>query len=342
MVRIDEQLGGKDSLFFRYDRLNVTTLNPVSISADSGGTVPATNIGVGWNHIFSQSLMLESRFGRAHRPFSRFQTDTAGIGPMQELGFTSPGGTIISLASPWGGGGVQNANTIGSPVIDFSQGLSWVRGVHEFKFGYQFIRQGNDTASPPYGNYSFTNDTTGDPGQVGTTGNSLASALLGFPAQTNNTGSVSNSNRVNTWSFYAQDSWKVRSNLTITYGLRFDHRAAFDPSSGTAVSGFTANGDYWIGLSQLPPACSQTGKAPCIPGDGTLQSIPNGDKIMLSPYGRSWGPAPDWSDWGPRIGVAWRPLEKIVVRAGYGLVYDPLMGIEQDWKGISGSWPATG
>ena len=341
-VRIDEQVGGKDSLFFRYDRLNVINLAPFSISGDTGGSVPATDIGVGWNHLFTGTLMLESRFGRAHRPFSRFQTDIAGLGPMQKLGFSSSAGSLITLASPWGTGGVQNANTIGSPVIDFSQGLSWVRGVHELKFGYQFVRQGNDTASPPYGNYTFTNDTTGNPEQVGTTGNSLTSALLGLPAQTNNTGSVSNSNRVNTWSFYGQDSWKLRSNLTVTYGLRFDRRGAFDPSSSTVVSGFTANGDYWIGLNQLPPACSQAGKAPCIPGAGTLQSIPNGDKIMLSPYGRAWGPAPNWSDWGPRVGVAWRVTGNTVVRAGYGVVYDALMGMEQDWKGISGSWPATG
>ena len=341
-ARIDEQLGGKDSLFFRYDRLNVINLAPFSISGDTGGSVPATDIGVGWNHLFTGTLMLESRFGRAHRPFSRFQTDIAGLGPMQKLGFSSSAGSLITLASPWGTGGVQNANTIGSPVIDFSQGLSWVRGVHELKFGYQFVRQGNDSASPPYGNYTFTNDTTGNPEQVGTTGNSLTSALLGLPAQTNNTGSVSNSNRVNTWSFYGQDSWKLRSNLTVTYGLRFDRRGAFDPSSSTVVSGFTANGDYWIGLNQLPPACSQAGKAPCIPGAGTLQSIPNGDKIMLSPYGRAWGPAPNWSDWGPRVGVAWRVTGNTVVRAGYGVVYDALMGMEQDWKGISGSWPATG
>src|SRR6266481_3337603 len=186
-------------------------------------------------------------------------------------------------------------------------------GIHELKFGYQFIRQGNDTASPPYGNYTFTNDITGNPEQVGTTGSSLASSLLGLPAQTNNTGSVSNSNRVNTWSFYGQDSWKLRSNLTVTYGLRFDYRSAFDPSSSTVVSGFTANGDYWIGLNQLPPACSQAGKSPCIPGAGTLQSIPNGDKIMLSPYGRAWGPAPNWSDWGPRVGVGGRVTGNTVV-----------------------------
>jgi hypothetical protein len=42
------------------------------------------------------------------------------------------------------------------------------------------------------------------------------------------------------------------------------------------------------------------------------------------------------------VGVAWRVTEKTVIRGGYGVVYDPLMGIEQDWKGISGSWPGTG
>src|SRR6266436_5599750 len=62
----------------------IVTRPQVSISADSGGSVPATNIGAGWNHLFSQSLMLDTRFGRTHRPFARFQTDAAGIGPMQD------------------------------------------------------------------------------------------------------------------------------------------------------------------------------------------------------------------------------------------------------------------
>jgi hypothetical protein len=62
---------------------------------------------------------------------------------------------------------------------------------------------------------------------------------------------------------------------------------------------------------------------------------------MLSPYGKAWGPAPDWGDWGPRLGIAWRVTGTTVVRAGYGIVYDPLSGIEQDWKGIAGSWPGS-
>src|SRR6266851_6208850 len=107
--RVDEQLGSKDSLFFRYDRLNVVNLTPLTISGNTGASVPALNYGVGWTHVFNSSLLLENRLGRSQRPFSRFQTDSAGIGPMVALGFKQPGGTVFNLSTPWGSGGLQNA-----------------------------------------------------------------------------------------------------------------------------------------------------------------------------------------------------------------------------------------
>jgi hypothetical protein len=338
--RVDEQLGSKDNLFFRYDRLNVVNLTPLTISGNTGASVPALNYGVGWTHVFNSSLVLENRIGRSQRPFSRFQTDSAGTGPMTGLGFKQPGGTLFNLSSPWGNGGLQNANGIESPVTSFSHSLTWIRGGHQFKFGFQYVKQGNNTNSPPYGNYTFSDATTGN--GTANTGYSLASALLGLPSQSNNTGTVVLGNRVSTWAGYFQDGWKLRRNLTFTYGLRLDHRRSFDPSSGTVVSGPNTDGTWWIGLDKLPPPCSTTPTPPCIPGGGTLASIPNGDKIQLSPYGRAFGPGPDWSDIGPRVGLAWQANERTVVRGGYGIVYDPLMGFEQDWKGIAGSWPSAG
>jgi len=346
--RIDEQIGGKDNVFFRYDRLNVVDIAPFDISGYKDDFVPALNIGVGWTHVFTSSLLLENRVGRAQRPFTRDQLDTHGIAPMLALGFKSPGGTLISLAAPFGGGvltanpGEQTANTIESPVTSFSHGLTWIHRGHQFKVGFEYFKQGNDSDSPPYGGYEFADSTTGHPEQVGTTGSSLASALLGLPAQLNNTTTLSIHNRVSTWASYFQDQWKLRRNLTLTYGLRFDHRRPFGPSSGTLDAGPNSDGHWWIGADKLPPPCSQTGVSPCIPGNGTLASIPNGDKIQLSPYGRAWGPAPEWDDWGPRLGIAWEATPKMVVRGGYGIVYDPLTGIEQDWKGLSNFWPATG
>src|SRR6201987_562790 len=155
--RIDEQIGSKDSLFFRYDRLNVVDIKPFDISGYFENSVPALNFAVGWTHAFNSSLLLENRIGRAQRPFTRNQLDTHALGPMQALGSSSSGGTVVSLAAPFGGGalsaspGVQTANTIESPVTSFSHGLTWIHGKHQFKFGFQYIKQGNDSDSPPYG-----------------------------------------------------------------------------------------------------------------------------------------------------------------------------------------------
>ena len=346
--RIDEQIGSKDNLFFRYDRLNVVDISPFDISGYIDNSVPADNFGGGWIHSFTSSLLLEAHLGRAQRPFVRSQLDSHGLGPMQALGFSSPGGTTIGLTAPFGGGvlaynpGEQLANTIGSPAVNFSGGLTWIRGAHQFKGGVEWVRQRHDGHSPPYGGDDFADATTGNPQQVGTTGSSLASALLGLPSGLANTTTVPSHDVVSTWAGYFQDQWKLRRNLTLNYGLRFDHRRPFAALDGTMVAGPTSDGHWWIGSNKLPPPCSQTGVAPCIPGDGTLASIPNGDKIQLSPYGSSWGPAPEWDEFGPRLGLAWEVTSKMVVRGGYGIIYDPLTGIDQDWAGFENTWPSTG
>lgn len=339
MGRLDEQLGAKDSMFFRYDLLNVVNLTPDSNTQDTGASVPATNYAIGWTHTLTANLLTDNRFGQTQRPFARYLSDSNGIGPMTHLGFSSPGGTTIGLSSPWGSGGINAANTISSPVWDLSDSLTWIHGEHDFKFGLQYIKQGNDTNSPPYGSFTFTNDTTGNPESVGNTGNSLASAFLGLPSQVNNTTTVANGNRVSTWAEYVQDTWNIHNHLTLNYGFRVDHRSPFGPNSSTVVSGPNSDGSYWIGLNQMPQECGAQGPPPCIPGG--LQSVPFNNEIHLSPYGRAWN-ASYWTDFGPRIGVAWEASHRMVVRGGYSILYDDLTGMEQDWKGIAGSWPTVG
>lgn len=339
MGRLDEQLGGRDSLFFRYDLLNVVSLSANSNTQFTGGSVPATNFAIGWTHVFSPRLLMDNRYGQTKRPFARYLSDSAGLAPMTGLGFTSPGGTTLSLSTPWGSGGVNAANTIASPVYDLSDSVTWVHGAHNFKFGLQYIKQGNDGDSPPYGGFTFTNDTTGNPESVGNTGNSLASAFLGLPSVANNTHGQPSGNRVSSWAGFGQDTWNINKSITLTYGFRVDHRRPFAPDSNTYISGPNVDGTYWVGTNQMPGPCGAAGPIPCIPGG--LSSVPYNNEIVLSPYGRAWSPA-YWTDFGPRIGLAWRPSNRMVVRGGYGIVYDDLTGMEQDWKGLGGSWPAVG
>jgi hypothetical protein len=97
-------------------------------------------------------------------------------------------------------------------------------------------------------------------------------------------------------------------------------------------------GNWLIGGGKLPPACTTAGSAPCIPGDGSLASIPFGNHIQLAPN-KNIGPKPVDSNFGPRIGLAYQAGNKTVIRSGYGIVYDSFSGLVQTFQGNIGSWP---
>src|ERR1017187_8305927 len=88
----------------------------------------------------------------------------------------------------------------------------------------------------------------------------------------------------------------------------------------------------------MPPACNTANVAPCIPGDGNLANIPFGDKIKLA-SNPDVGPNPVDDMFGPRIGIAWRPVDKMVVRAGFGISYASMMGQIQTFQANVGAWP---
>ncbi|MBB5330703.1 hypothetical protein [Tunturiibacter gelidoferens] len=122
MVRIDEQLGSKDTFFFRYDELNVTDVSPTSISQSLTNSVAAKGLGAGWSRAFTPSILFDFRFGIATRPFLRGTPDINGDGPAKALGFSSTGGTFLGLGAPYAipgiasGFGSQAPNTISNPV----------------------------------------------------------------------------------------------------------------------------------------------------------------------------------------------------------------------------------
>jgi hypothetical protein len=340
--RIDQQIGVKDNLFFGWSQIGISEISPRTVLQSRGMSAVGRTVRAGWNHTFTPSLILEARGGFTGRPTTEYNVNSkVPMSTMVGLGFTSPGGSQISLSSPWGSYGIMAPRTSNYPSDHVSGNLIWVHGKHNFKFGVQYIHHGSDETYPQYAQFLFGNELTNNPELAGTTGSSLASALLGFPRQT----IISNIpvlliDNAPTWGEYGQDEWKLRSNVTLTYGLRFDHRGPYAPNAGNFVAGFVPNGDYWIGLNQMPGLCSTVGKAPCLPAP--LSQIPYGDHIKLSPYGTAYGPKPEWDEWGPRLGIAWRVNPSTVVRGGYGIVYDPLTGLDQDWMGIVGGWPAAG
>jgi hypothetical protein len=77
------------------------------------------------------------------------------------------------------------------------------------------------------------------------------------------------------------------------------------------------------------------GFAPCIPGTGALPA-----HVVVSPNGKILHN--DWKNFGPHLGFAYKAMDGLVVRGGFGIVYDNWAGVLQTAQNISGLWPDIG
>ncbi|MCI0626751.1 MAG: TonB-dependent receptor [Acidobacteria bacterium] len=337
-VKIDHRFANNDSVWFRLSDLSNPQVIPTTLKSDFVYYQDPKNIAGGWNHLFGPAIILDSKFGFVTQPVNQFGVSSAGLDIMRQLGYGGIdrfGPVNINLRAPYGGSSIATPRPNTDSQYHFAESLSWVKGNHYWKFGMQYVWQTRDNITTGH-SYEFENAQTADPQNQGSTGNSLASALLGLPQQAV-FWKTSYRTEYPSWGLYAQDEWKVSPKVTLNLGFRFDHYGVPHLTSGMN-NGFDWNtGDWLIGGGKLPPPCSQAGKAPCIPGDGTLASIPNGNHIRVGEQEDFTHPV--WDGFQPRVGVAWNVLDKTVIRGGYGLVFDVFTGISQSSQQSIGTWP---
>jgi carboxypeptidase family protein/TonB-dependent receptor-like protein len=167
--------------------------------------------------------------------------------------------------------------------------FTWVRGKHTLKFGAEFRRawvsafndnleRGLITFSPS----GLSEDPVTDV---------LANYFLGNAFAEGNAGNTQRTTYNNGVSLFAQDELRLRPNLTVTYGLRWEYFGPISEKNNL--------------LSNFPGPFSST---------STLELVGHGG--LSGAYNR------DLNNFGPRLSVAWSPFENTVVRAGYGIFYD--------------------
>jgi len=221
----------------------------------------------------------------------------------------------VAFITSWGGqtrGDLWNPG--GEPLFahnsDFSvtDNLSKVRGSHTLKFGTT-VEQGDKIQNfngDQEGRYIFA------PWGANSTGNEFADIFTGHPAQTvASTNIPTGKFRYYNLELYGQDSWKIRSNFTLEYGLRVAYLpnnaerqalgVVFDPKAYDHTQGVLINGDPKKPNGILTAAAGQI------------------------PKGLTDNPPPQFM---PRLNFAWDINGKgdTVVRGGAGLFYNRVQG----------------
>src|SRR5205085_1834565 len=239
-----------------------------------------------------------------------------------------------------GTGVVANAtgqsHSLLSPTTDIAanETLTWTHGSHTLKFGAVFIRNRKDqNARSNYaGNVTFNTSNN-----TNTTGYAFADALMGnFQDYKESSDDPIGFFRFTQFHAFVTDSWKVRRNLSLELGLRYQYQiptynqtnelANFDPGLYDPSKAVTilANGniDTTKGGNPLNGMVRAGGGVP----SDQLGRVPNGNGAGVTsvPAGAPRGLFGAQSAWAPRLGFAWQPFkdDKTSVRGGFGMFYD--------------------
>jgi Carboxypeptidase regulatory-like domain len=339
-ARVDYHLSDKDSLFGSLSWSNTSKADgaPLPGALDDTGFNGAGEIDLARNgqasytHVWSPSLVTESRIG-----FTRLVTSRIGANPTTDL-FTQfgIGGYDPTTATANNGGLPQIGFGNGYPTVgatdwvptkeynnvwDLTQNVALSKGAHAYKFGFEFrsVKFPFFQVPDPHGNLGFSSNETafpsGNPASNGSsisglTGDSMASALLGVV----DSGSISTTNFVSSqkvaYAAYAQDDWKLSSKLTVNIGVRYELYSPIGEQWGRQ-----ANFDLQNNTLYIPQGGNCNEALP--PNFTALFPTVTVNRCQVSNYMVPW----DKFDFGPRVGLAYRFLNKTVLRIGYGIFY---------------------
>ena len=322
VIRIDEQINEKEHFFSHFVRGFRTETNgdygwqqvaaPGNSYSDGrlnqGGNADLTST-------LSPSTVLTSRLGYFRHDLwitlyaSGFNPTTLGF-PSSLLNTQPPYFPTISVSGYQGFG----ASRSGGNQFTESATWSWAEIVnrtvrrHQVKWGGEFRVNLDNVNSPTtnFGSYAFTAGWTQQNAlnSSSAAGNAIASLLLGMP----NSGSVPINAALaygnHYYGFFLADDWRVSNTLTLSYGVRWDYESPITERNNQINAGFA--------FTQNSPVQINDPLQPGLTLKGGLLFAGSSDRM---PYQR------DLNNFQPRVGIAWHPENKTVVRAGYGLSY---------------------
>jgi Carboxypeptidase regulatory-like domain len=314
-VRLDHRFRDQDQMFASYSFGDVRSQRPGPLGPLFGGSdccpsvsnSRAQHLGLGYTHTFSPQFLNDLhggyfRYAVNALPFNfgkSIGTDELGIpNANRSTDPNSSGLTNIDIAgfTPLGDS-MYLPEHVFENIFQVADTATWIRGRHSLKFGVDFRRQQRNfyQVTAPRGFFDFggvyTNDLSTANG-----GNGLADLLLGIP-DANEQDFLLGLYPTRYWDLgaFVQDDFRIRPNLTINIGLRYDITS---------------------------------------PANGRVGNFDLNKAIVITSYGQSPVPHAgvqfDKSDWAPRIGFAWSVRRNTVIRSAGGIFYSAEANIFDD------------
>ena len=325
-ARIDQRLGMSDQLFVRFSTFDALEVQPFGTSVLQESLVPGfgrtlatetRNVAVSYTRAIGARMLNELRFGwmrvgggqRSLNAGNDFAARAGLLGvtaDARDAGFPqiATGGLYSVMGDPTTFVHRNNEH------FELYENFLIDRGHHHLKFGaylfhLRFRPENPDTAR---GAFSYT-------GQF--SGNALADFLLGHPvsARSGIGGRGAEDGRTTWLHTYAQDDWRLRDNLTLNVGLRYEiNQHMRDVENRLSTIDLSVPGGRYVIASDAQGNISPAARAllPQIPIPWVTSSEIGWDNSLLRPSKKRFA---------PRVGLAWAPGDDadVVVRGGYGI-----------------------
>ena len=325
-LRVDHRIGSSDQMFARFSTFDADDFQPFGTSELSEILVPgfgrrvtthSRNLGMSYTHTFSDSVLNEFRFGwldvsggqASENQGVDFAGQTGLLGvtrDLRDVGFPqiSTSGLYNIMGDPTSF--ISRHNT----HFEIYNNVLIDRGEHRIKFGGYYFHLKFRPVNPEAARGSFV--YTGQ-----WTGNAFADFLLGYPksARASIGGRGSEDARTTWLHMYAQDDWRLRDNLTVNLGLRYElNQHMTDVENRLSSIDFSVPEGRYVIASDDDGNISPDADAllPLIPIPWVTSAEIGWDNSLLRPSKKRFA---------PRLGFALTVGEnaQTVVRGGYGI-----------------------
>lgn len=302
-IKGDYDFGAHGRMFVResYARRNFTKTPPLGnkfLFTDPNAATQNHNAVIGYNVAFRPDVLEDLRLGYNRfdtrdfgNDFGTNQNAVLGLANAVVVGFPATSG----IADFTSGTGINDLGTDGwtdaqreAQYFEITNGITWIRGGHTFKFGFDGRRIESTLTNPdqsPRGVFAYSANQTSN---NGVDGDAFASYLLGFP---NNVKRGFVLTRPYIWTneggIYGQDNWRVTPELTLNLGLRWEFLTPY-------VDKYNRESNF---------------------------NLTTGLFDLANPQNRTPNVNTEYGDFAPRLGIAYAPNSKLVFRAAFGTSY---------------------